>query len=192
MAYSTYTTEAIVCGTHNRQTTDRSFLLFTRDGGMLYAEARGVRRERSKQRPALQDFSRIRVSLIHGKAGWRIGSVESLQNYYADAVDRAARGSVVALVKVVRRFARGEEPMVAVYDYIVAALALLAQPSSVRLFFDTYVQVHFLALLGYVAIDTLPAPLRRLDLENLYTIATPDHLAYLSTTLESAIAHSHL
>lgn len=192
MSYSTYTTEAIVCGTHNRQTTDRSFLLFTRDGGMLYAEARGVRREGSKQRSALQDFTRVRISLIRGKAGWRVGSVEALENYYASAVDRAARGSVVALLKLLRRFARGEEPMTPVYDFVLLALASLARPVVDRPFLDAYIQVHFLTMLGYVALETLPAPLRQFDLVAAPALATPHHLAHLATKLESAIDHSHL
>lgn len=56
MAYETYTTEALVCGTFNRNTADRSYLLFTREAGMLYADARSVREERSRQRYALRTF----------------------------------------------------------------------------------------------------------------------------------------
>lgn len=82
MAYVTYTTDAIVCGTYDRNTADRSYRLFTRELGMLYADARSVRLEKSKQRQALQDFSLIKVSLVKGKAGWKIGSVSEVQNYY--------------------------------------------------------------------------------------------------------------
>ncbi len=192
MSYSTYTTEAIVCGTYDRNTTDRSFLLFTRDGGMLYAQARGVRKEGSRQRSALQDFTRVRVSLIRGKSGWRVGSVEALLNYYALADERTARGSIVALTKLVRRFARGEEPMPSVYDFVEAALAMLARPTPDRPFLDAYIHMHFLAQLGYVALETLPASLRVADLALAPTLACPDHLARLSLQLESAISHSHL
>jgi recombinational DNA repair protein (RecF pathway) len=192
MAYSTYTTEAIVCGTRDRNTTDRSYLLFTREGGMLYAEARGVRREGSRQRYALQDFSRVRISLIRGKSGWRIGSVESLENYYTGAADRAARGSVVTFVKLLRRFARGEEPMVSVYDFTCGVLPALAHPAHNRAFLDVYCAVHFLALLGYVALEALPVSLRTFDLSVMAQPITPDYLARLTVARDSALAHSHL
>lgn len=192
MSYSTYTTEAIVCGTRDRNTTDRSYLLFTRDGGMLYAEARGARREGSKQRYALQDFTRVRISLVRGKAGWRVGSVEALENYYATAVDRAARGSVVALIKLLRRFARGEEPLPELYAMTVGALAVLVSPCVQRPFLDAYVQVHVLALLGYVALGTLPAPLRSWQVGQVAVLASDDYTAQLAVALEQAIEHSHL
>lgn len=190
MSYATYTTEAIVCGTYDRNTTDRSFLLFTREGGMLYAEARGVRRETSKQRSALQDFTRVRVSLIRGKAGWRVGSVEALENYYAQAVDRAARGSVVALIKLVRRFAKGEEPLVEVYDFVAEALVFLSGPVVERAAFDALVQVRFLGHLGYVALDTLPVAVQG-PLSEMGSLAD-EHKDVLLTHLASAVEHSHL
>lgn len=190
MAYATYTTEAIVCGTHDRNTVDRSFLLFTREGGMLYAQARGVRREASKQRSALQDFTRVRISLIRGQAGWRVGSVEALQNYYADAVDRAARGSVVAFVKLVRRFTRGEEASPVVYDYVVDALRHLSGELPERATFAALVHVRFLGYLGYVALETLPMETQG-PLESLLTL-DPCHLPTLEQHLISAVEHSHL
>lgn len=192
MAYSTYTTEAIVCGGRDRNTTDRSLLLFTREGGMLYAEARGARRETSKQRFALQDFTRIRVSLIRGKSGWRVGSVEAQENYYTSAASREARGSVVRLTKLVRRFTRGEEPHPAVYDFVQRALSLLSSDVSKREFTELYVQVHFLALLGYVALPTLPAALQHFDSTQAVLLATDTHCSALETQLAAAIAHSHL
>lgn len=192
MAYSTYTTEAIVCGSRDRNTLDRSYLLFTRDGGMLYAEARAVRREHSKQRFALQDFSRVRISLIRGKAGWRVGSVEAQENFYAIASSREARGSVVRLVKLIRRLARGEEPMVAVYDFTRSVLAVLGGEVIDRPFAEAYIEVHLLALLGYVALPTLPPELQAYDSALLSTLASPAHRRLLEEQRAAAIAHSHL
>ena len=81
MAYATYTTQALVCGTFDRNTADRSYRLFTREFGMVWADARSVRLEKSKQRSALTDFSVVRISLVRGKAGWKIGSVIAQQNF---------------------------------------------------------------------------------------------------------------
>ena len=72
MSYQTYITDAVVVGSYASNTADKSYLLFTKRAGMLYATARSVREERSKQRYALQDFSHITVTLVKGKGGWCI------------------------------------------------------------------------------------------------------------------------
>lgn len=115
MAYATYTTEAIVCGSRDSNTSDRSYLLFTERAGMLWASARSVRTEKSKQRYALVDFSIIRVSLVRGKAGWRVGSVEAISNPFLQSTSRPTRTLVQQVVRSLRRFLHGEEPAPAVF-----------------------------------------------------------------------------
>ena len=82
---------------------------------MVFATARSVREERSKQRYALQDFSCIRVSLVKGKSGWRIGSVEALGNPFLRAESRALRGSISYVVTQLRRYVHGEIPLPRAY-----------------------------------------------------------------------------
>ena len=150
MAYSTYTTEAIVCGVKDSYTSDRSYLLFTEAAGMLWASARSVREERSKQRFALQAFSMVRVSLVRGRSGWRIGSVESQRNYYQVADTRSERGAVVRMVKLLRRLLQGEEPQPALYALTVSALdAVSMNPTTAALVADHFC-FNALHNLGYI------------------------------------------
>ncbi len=109
MAYHIYTTDALVCGSFDRGASDRSYLLYTEQFGMLYATARSVREERSRQRYALQDFALIRVSLVKGKSGWRIGSVTPLHHPFLVAADRQTRAQLLRLYKTLRRFIPGTE-----------------------------------------------------------------------------------
>ena len=159
MAYETYTTEALVCGTFDRNTADRSFLLFTREAGMLYADARSVREERSRQRYALQDLSLLRVSLVKGKRGWRVGSIEPIKSYYHQSVDKAARGSVVNVCRILRRFVKGEEADPRLFDYAIAALDELSRDHAHRAFVEVISLVHILGKLGYVDVQKLPSSL---------------------------------
>ncbi|MCD5381373.1 MAG: recombination protein O N-terminal domain-containing protein [Candidatus Pacebacteria bacterium] len=160
MAYTTYTTKALVCGTYNRNTADRSYLMFTREAGMLYADARSAREERSRQRYALQEFSLVRVSLIKGKVSWKVGSIEALKNYYHESIDKEARGSVVSLSRLLRRFVKGEEPAPELFDYVMAAFDELSSASKERPFIQTTVQVQILAHLGYVDTKSVPETIR--------------------------------
>jgi recombinational DNA repair protein (RecF pathway) len=127
MSYKTYTTEAIVCGSRVNNTSDKSYLLFTRDAGMLWASAKSVREERSRQRYALQDFTLIKVSLVRGKSGWRIGSAEGEVNYFTAAQSQAARASVSGVIKLLRQFVRGEVAHEAAFKDAKSALELSGQ-----------------------------------------------------------------
>jgi recombinational DNA repair protein (RecF pathway) len=192
MAYQTYTTKAIVCGTFNRNTADRSYLLFTRDAGMLYADARSVREERSRQRYALQDFSLVRVSLVKGKRGWKIGSIEAQQNYYQQAVNKAARGSVVSVCRLLRRFVKGEWSDPVLFDYLVQALVELSGVIEERSFVEQVVQVQVLGLLGYVDAKKIPPVLTLsapLQVAKQYSTPLGQTVAQLYT---QAVTVSHL
>jgi DNA repair protein RecO len=193
MAYATYTTNALVCGTFDRNTADRSYLLFTREAGMLYADARSAREERSRQRYSLQDFTLVRVSLVKGKGGWKVGSIQALHNFYHEAVDQAARGSVVSVFRLLRRFFKGEEPAVELFDYVVESISQLAGQQTDRMFLQMLVQVHILAELGYVDSQLLPSTLQNralasADIEN-YSEADERVIEKLYT---QAVSVSHL
>jgi recombinational DNA repair protein (RecF pathway) len=160
MAHAMYITDALVCGSKHHNTADKNYLLFTRDQGMLWATARSVREERSKQRYALQDFSYIRVSLVKGKSGWRIGSTEAIDNPFLRAVGRRARGGVTHLIKMLRRYVQGEEPIPLLFDDLAVAVAAIAVLDDLPLI-TAWQNVALLRLfyaLGYVAISDELAP----------------------------------
>ena len=132
---------------------------------MLFATARSVRTEGSKQRYALQEFSQIRVSLIKGKQGWRVGSVEAVRNDFAAVASREARASIIRLYKLLRRFIRGEEAAVELYDFVVTALAKISDESVNRPLLDTYIHCRVLWLLGYVDRQQVPPELIDVDID---------------------------
>jgi len=136
---------------------------------MLYADARSAREERSRQRYSLQDFTLVKVSLVKGKGGWKVGSIQALHNFYHDAIDQAARGSVVSVFRLLRRFFKGEEPAPELFDYTVQAIKKLSVDQLDRTFLQMLIQVHILAELGYVDNQLLPMTLQHRTLESLDT-----------------------
>jgi DNA repair protein RecO len=192
MAYVTYTTDALVCGTYDRNTADRSYRLFTRELGMLYADARSVRKENSKQRQALQDFSLIRVSLVKGKGGWKIGSVSETKNYYSNACDQAARGSVVKVIRLVRRFLAGEEMHHSLFDECITALEFFSTKHAER---DCYEQVfiqRILAQLGYIKASDVPKAFAAIPLNELSSDLVCNHSKAIALSIERAQNASQL
>lgn len=164
-----YTTDALVCGSYDRNGADRTFLLYTASFGMIYATARSVREERSRQRHALQECTLLRVSLVKGKGGWRIGSVVSGPNVFLAAGDRATRTHVIRIIRMVRRFVRGEDANPELYTLTTDALATIqaGQLEHPAAFVDAVVY-RMLYVLGYVAPSAqqrhlVTAPLAALD-----------------------------
>lgn len=192
MAYETYTTEALVCGTFDRNTADRSFLLFTREAGMLYADAKSVREERSRQRYALQDLSLLRVSLVKGKRGWKIGSIEPIKNYYHESVDKAARGSVVNICRLLRRFVKGEEADVRLFEYAIATLEILRLDHAKRSFVEKVAMVHILSYLGYVDMQKIPSQLYELEPNEIVKHHDESVYKQIERLYTHAISVSHL
>lgn len=187
MAYATYTTDAIVCGAFEHNTADRRYLLLTREAGMIAALARSVREERSRQRFALQEFALIRVSLVKGKQGWRIGSVEARDNFYHRAVDQAARGSVVGVVRLVRRFMQGEEPDAQLYTSVERGLRLLAGPLSERSRQELLLKLRILGSLGYVDPTVIPS-----EEANAGHVEDAPDVTHLNRLFERAVSSSQL
>ena len=159
MSYATYTTEALVCGSYASNTSDKSYLLFTKDAGMLFASARSVREERSKQRFALQDLSHIRVSLIKGKSGWRIGSVEALGNPFLRASSRQMRTSVLFVINQLRRYVHGEVPLEDIYNDAVELLNISNEDGADYVAYERLFQLRLLSQLGYIALEEAWKPL---------------------------------
>lgn len=189
MAYATYTTEALVCGSRSSNTSDKSFLLFTRDAGMLYAAARSVREERSKQRYALQDFSFVRVSLVRGKAGWRIGSVANELNAFSAAPTREARAAIRAVVKLIRQFVHGEEAHPALYEDVRRALYALVQGENDPAYVRDVFSLRMLHKLGYIAVADA---FREFIHEEEWTVRTVPFPPAAEKAVEAAFAASHL
>lgn len=189
MAYQTYITEAIVCGTFDHLTSDRTYLLFTREAGMLYASAKSVREERSKHRFSLQEFSRARITLVRGKTGWRITGTEPLCNFYTTLTSRDARTSVRDTIRLMRRVIKGEEPHVEIYDEILIGLTAMQKEGGV---YGVLTALRMLYLLGYVPREDDILPFITGSYERAYRTITTDNIQVLNSHITRALEESHL
>ena len=82
MAYHMYITDAIIVRGIDYSEGDSQKIIFTRDLGLLSARAQSIRKLASKLRFSLQDYHLSRVSLINGKAGWRIVSARFEESFF--------------------------------------------------------------------------------------------------------------
>ena len=67
-------TEGIILGSKNYGEAGKYFFIFTRELGMIYASAQGVRKITSKLRFILQDYAYVKIDLVAGRDFWRVTS----------------------------------------------------------------------------------------------------------------------
>ena len=160
---------------------------------MVWATAKSVREERSKQRCALQDFSHIRASLIKGKSGWRIASVESYGNYFLQAHSRIQRGMVTFVTAQLRRYVHGESLLPKIYE---DAFEVLSDKNDVTEKNDSLQEVfsvRLLAELGYIA----PSPVwahvvEAKSIKDALEVYSKDMSPAIESAIQEGVQASHL
>ena len=78
MAYHIHTTRALILKSRGEGEGHKILHLLTEDLGALTAHAQSVRVLKSKLRYHLQDYTLARLSLVRGKAIWRVTGAETL------------------------------------------------------------------------------------------------------------------
>lgn len=105
--YEKYTTEAFVVTQKNLKESDRIFLFFTKEFGLIWVIATGVRHPVSKLRAVLEVGNKIKTTLIKGREFWRVVEAEQ------DAIDiiksKESKVSFLHILKTVQRMVHGEE-----------------------------------------------------------------------------------
>lgn len=67
-----YHTDAFVLGSRPSGEDSKTLFLYTRELGLVFAKAQGLRKLSSRLRYILQDMSRVHVDLVKGKEIWRV------------------------------------------------------------------------------------------------------------------------
>ncbi len=151
-------TEAFVLGSRPKGEDSKILFLFTRELGLVYAHAQGLRKLSSKLRYTLQDLSRVQVDLVRGKEVWRVTTAVP-----AEAGGRLRRAPANAAVfariaSLLIRLVTGEEANEELFGVLSRAITLLDQES---LSSEKYRMIELLSVsriltaLGYLS---RPAP----------------------------------
>lgn len=161
MSYQIYTTKALIL---KRIPYDAnvSYLLYTKDFGLISALATGVRKSESKLRYALQEYSLIDISLVKGRSTWRITSAILEKNLYIAAEHREAKAVIARICTQVMRLVVGQEKDEHLFESLICGLRELVscdlQDISVL---EILIMIRMLHILGYVseidgAVCTMP------------------------------------
>lgn len=159
MSHHVYTTKGIILRQFSAREADRIVLVLTRDLGLVFGSARGVRKLDSRLGPVLLDLSLVKISLVRGKHAWRITTAALTQDVASTL--RQRRSSLSALARVAQllvRMVRGEEKHAELYDKFEAAVHLLINETTdaQALDWELYTVARLLGELGYLPSNDAP------------------------------------
>ncbi|MEK7081150.1 MAG: DNA repair protein RecO [Patescibacteria group bacterium] len=120
-----YHTEGIILGSKNFGEAGKYYSIFTRDLGMVYASAQGVRKMSSRLRFVLQDFTYVKVDLVQGKDFWRVTSASK-----TNALGQLSKNSEIFeifsnIANLLKRLLAGVEPNEALFIDLISGLSIL-------------------------------------------------------------------
>ncbi len=112
-------------GSKNFGEAGKYYSIFTRDLGMVYASAQGVRKMSSRLRFVLQDFTYVKVDLVQGKDFWRVTSASK-----TNALGQLSKNSEIFeifsnIANLLKRLLAGVEPNEALFIDLISGLSIL-------------------------------------------------------------------
>ena len=150
--YHIHHTEGIILSSKNYGEAGKYYSLLTRDLGLINASAQGVRKISSKLRFVLQDFSYIKVDLVHGKDFWRLTSASKtckLDELSKNTISFEIFANVARLLK---RMLPGELPNAYLFNDLLDGLVFLEKSKiqSEAENIEVIIVLRILNNLGYI------------------------------------------
>ena len=145
-------TEGLILGSSLHGETGKVFFVFTRDLGMLYASAAGIRKMSSKLRYVLQDFSYVKIDLIKGKDFWRITSA-SKTNALEEVIKQKDALKVFArIAKLLRRLLPEQVKNDVLFAEVLNGLLVLEKAKNKEevMNIEIIIVLRVLSNLGYI------------------------------------------
>jgi DNA repair protein RecO len=175
-----YHTEGLILGSKNYGETGKCYFIFTRELGMVYASAQGVRKMSSKLRFVLRDFGHIRVDLIRGKDFWRLTSASKTNQLENLEKNKEKLAILVNISNLLRRLLAGEEGDEFLFDDLLNGLVFLEKAKSDFHNIEVVIVLRILYNLGYLGINNkLNAMVRSPYEENLVLEASKSRVDIL-------------
>lgn len=154
MAHHIHQTECFVLGGVNTGESSRYLSLLTKDLGLVRAMARSLRKEKSKLRYSLQEYSHSTVSLVRGRDIWRVIGAQAKYNFYENLRDDKRKQIMLArIAALVKRMLPAEEHNDYLFSTFAEGVLFVwdTQLTDDELYFVEYIVVlRILYSLGYV------------------------------------------
>ena len=150
-----YHTEGIILGSKNFGEAGKYYSIFTRDLGMVYASAQGVRKMSSKLRFVLQDFSYLKIDLVQGKDFWRLTNASKTNKLEQITKQMEIFAVFANIARLLRRLLAGVEPNEVLFSDLLHCLFVLEKVKTKEDLHDIEIIIvlRILNNLGYIGED---------------------------------------
>jgi DNA repair protein RecO (recombination protein O) len=189
-----YHTEGIILESKNYGEAGKYYFLLTRDLGMIYASAQGVRKLSSKLRFILQDFSYVKVDLVRGKDFWRITSAsktDRLENLSKNPFTLKIFANISRLLK---RLLAGEAPNEILFLDLLNGLDFLEKSRLENEFenIEAIIVLRILNNLGYLGGDQAIKDMIKSPFEDNLVFETRKSRRKILSEINKSIRETHL
>ncbi len=189
-----YHTEGIILGSKNFGETERYYSIFTRDLGMVYASAQGVRKMSSKLRFVLQDFAYVKIDLVQGRDFWRVtsaGKTGKLENLCKKPETFEIISNIASLLK---RLLAGIEKNEILFNDLVNGLSVLekAEKKENLSNIEAVVVLRILDNLGYIGSNETVQNLIKSPFEENLIFETAKSRLQVLRQINKALKETHL
>ncbi|MEK7128441.1 MAG: DNA repair protein RecO [Patescibacteria group bacterium] len=189
-----YHTEGIILDSANRGEADKLFSIFTRDLGMIYATAQGIRKMSSKLRFVLQDFAYLKIDLVAGKNIFRVTSA-SKTNVLEKITKTPETFRVFAnIARLLKRLLAGVEPNEALFADVLKGLFALEKTKTKEdlLNIEAIIVLRILNNLGYIGEHEILQNLIKSPFEENIVFEASKSRAKILHQINKALKETHL
>lgn len=120
-----YRTEAIVLSSRPSGEAGKYLTVLSKDYGVLKIEAAAVRKNDSKLRQSIQDYSVANISFVRGKTGNKLVNASFVSNFFYDLNQLKPLKSLTKVFRLIEKMIVDEEKDVTVFDLLIETTDLL-------------------------------------------------------------------
>ncbi|RPI34555.1 MAG: DNA repair protein RecO [Chloroflexota bacterium] len=144
----TLKTEAVVLRHNDWGEADRLLWLYTLQSGKLRANAKGVRKPRSRKAGHLEPFTQVSLLLASGRDMWIVTQAETVNAFLPLREDLLRVGYASYVVELLDRFSYEEGENRAIYHLLVDTLGRLSRETD-PILAVRYYEIRLLDYLGF-------------------------------------------
>jgi DNA repair protein RecO len=189
-----YHTEGIILSSKNFGEAGRYYSILTKDLGMIYAGAQGVRKMSSKLRYILNDFAYIKVDLVQGKDFWRVTSATKTNNLEQITKKPENLAIFANIARLLKRLLPGIEANEALFTDVLNGLSVLEKLDKKQDLQNTEVIIvlRILNNLGYIGDGDSLENLIKSPFEADLVLESSKHRAKVLSIINKTLKETHL
>ncbi|MEI7809953.1 MAG: DNA repair protein RecO [bacterium] len=189
-----YHTEGIILKSNDYGEAGKYYCIFTRDLGLIYASAQGVRKMSSKLRFVLQDFSYIKLDLVRGKDFWRLTSASKTSKLDNVAKNTETLKIFANIGRLLQRLLAGEEANSELFNDVLQGLFILEKSKTKEELqnIEVVIVLRILNNLGYIGNDEILQDVIRSPFEEELIFEISKSRTKILSLINKALGETHL